>query len=122
QVLYNYTIQPPFVQTSTIYYSTMSQLLSSSSVSFPNSVQALDGQGKIPTTMNYSLSIQHSVWGGTVVDLGYVGAVSRHLLWARNLNAIPVGTTFKASSNDPTNNRPLPQSFLSAYQGYNNIT
>jgi len=56
-----------------------------------------------------------------VIDVGYVGAVSRHLLWARNLNAIPFGTTFKASSIDPTNNRPLPQSFLSPYQGYNNI-
>jgi len=120
-VLYNYTVYPPFVQTSNIYYGNMSTLLQSGGIAFPGNVQGLDLQGKVPTTMNFSLSVQRSIWGGTVVDAGYVGSLARHLLWARNINAIPFNTNFKPQANDATTNRPLPPAFLRTYLGYNNI-
>src|SRR5438552_4300113 len=122
QVLYNYTMQPPFVQTSTIYYGTMPQLLQSSGVIFPGNVQGLDLEGKIPTVMNFSFSVQRSLWRDTVLDVAYVGSMGRHLLWARNLNAIPFGTNFKAANIDPTTNKPYSPAFLRDYVGYNNIT
>ena len=48
--------------------------------------------------------------------------LGRHLLQARNLNAIPFGTTFQPSSIDPTTNRAYATAFLYPYQGYTTIT
>jgi hypothetical protein len=121
-VLYDYTVQPPFVQSSTMYNGTIAQLLQSAGVIFPASVLGLDRQGKIPTVMNYSVSVQRNVGAATVVDVGYVGSLGRHLLWARNLNAIPFGTNFRSQSIDPTTNRPYAPAFLRTYTGYNDVT
>ena len=59
---------------------------------------------------------------GTVVDVGYVGSLGRHLYWRRNLNAIPFGANFLPQNADPAAaNTPLPQAFLRPYLGYTNI-
>ncbi|MBI3680172.1 MAG: TonB-dependent receptor [Acidobacteria bacterium] len=120
-VLYSYTIQTPFVQSPTVFFSTMPTLLSSTGYLFPTNVLGLDLQGKVPTVMNYSLSIQQDVGFSTVVDIGYVGSLGRHLLWARNLNAIPFGANFDPRNLDPTTGRPLPPAFLRTYAGYNTV-
>ncbi|MEX2261159.1 MAG: carboxypeptidase-like regulatory domain-containing protein [Bryobacteraceae bacterium] len=119
-VLYPFSIQPPLVATPQIFFGTLSTLLASTGVLFPSNVLGLDRQAKIPTVMNYSLSIQQDVGFGTVLDIGYVGSLGRHLLWQRNLNAIPFGANFDPANLDPTTNRPLPPAFLRQFTGYNN--
>jgi hypothetical protein len=49
-----------------------------------------------------SLSIQRDIGFNTVVDIAYVGTLSRHLFLARELNATPFGYLFTAAAQDPT--------------------
>ena len=72
--------------------------------------------------MNYSFSIQQNVGFNTVVDLAYVGSLSRHLLWRRNINPVPLGANFQAKNADPTApGTTLSPAFLRPITGYNNI-
>jgi hypothetical protein len=58
--------------------------------------------GKIPTVYSFSLNLQQAIGFGTVLDVAYVGTLSRHLLQERNLNAIQYGTIFKKEAQDPS--------------------
>lgn len=113
--------QAPQVQNPVVYYGQIATLLSSSGFLFPTAANTVDPAGHVPSVINYSFTIQHNIGYGTVVDVGYAGSVARHLLWARNLNAIPYGSNFRPENNDPTTNRPLPAAFLRPVAGYNNI-
>jgi hypothetical protein len=56
--------------------------------------------------------------------VGYAGSLGRHLLWSRNINAIPLGSTFlnvNAQNRNPQSTSALPNNFLKPYQGYGNI-
>ncbi|MEK7407844.1 MAG: carboxypeptidase regulatory-like domain-containing protein [Acidobacteriota bacterium] len=117
-----HTSQPPVVQNPVIRYGSMSTLLSSSGLLFPQNVLGLDREGKVPTTMNMSVTVQQDVGFGTVIDVGYVGSLSRHQMWQRNLTAIPFGVNFDPANADPTNPRvPLQPAFLRSRVGYENI-
>jgi hypothetical protein len=61
---------------------------------------ALDGH--VPTIYSMSLSVQRDIGFNTVVDVAYVGTLSRHLFLARELNAIPFGYLFTKAAQDPT--------------------
>jgi hypothetical protein len=112
---------PPLVDNPTLYYGDISTFLSSAGVLFPSSVTGLDRIGKVPTVMNYSFSVQQNVGFGTVVDVGYVGSLGRHLLWARNLNSIPLGANFKSENIDPTTGSAYSAAFLRPLTGYGDI-
>jgi hypothetical protein len=97
-------------------------LLSTSGLIFPGDVIGLDRAGHVPTVMNYSFGVQQRVWFGTVLDASYVGSLGRHLMWQRNLNAVPFGSTFNPANADPTNPRvALSTGFLRPTLGYGNI-
>jgi hypothetical protein len=118
-LLYPYAEQLPMVESPVIRFGTLSTLLSSSGFLYPTDVLGLETGGKVPTIMNYSLSVQRNVGFGTVVDVGYVGSLGRHLLWSRNLNTVPFGANFV--NIDPTTNRAMASAFLRPYLGYNDI-
>ena len=120
-VFFPFTGQSPIVENPVIFYGTLNTLLGSSGVLFPGNVLGLDRQGKIPSVMNFSLSVQQAVGFGTVVDVAYVGSLGRRLLWQRNLNAIPFGANFRPENIDPSTGRPYPSSFLRRYMGYNDV-
>jgi len=120
-LLYPYAEQAPMVQNPVIYFGTMATLLNSSGFLFPTNILGVDRIGKVPTVMNYSFSVQQNVGFGTVVEAAYVGSLGRHLLWSKNLNAIPFGTNFNPANIDKTTNRPLAPAFLRTYPGYNNV-
>ncbi|MBI1895837.1 MAG: carboxypeptidase regulatory-like domain-containing protein [Acidobacteria bacterium] len=120
-VLTDFSIQPPLVDRPSVFFGRMNGLLSSAGVLFPANVLGLDRHPPIPRVMNFSLTVERDIGFQTVVDAGYVGSLGRHLLWQRNLNAIPFGTNFMPSAIDPTTNRPLPPNFLRPYPGYGNI-
>ncbi len=72
--------------------------------------------------MNFSLSIQRNIGFGTLLDVGYTGALGRHLWWRRNLNPVPLGANFLPSSADPTQpGRPLLAAFLRPMLGYADV-
>jgi hypothetical protein len=114
--------QPPFVANPILYYGTLATLRSSSGVVFPQAVNGLDRDSKIPSVMNFSLSVQQSIGFATVVDVAYVGSLGRNLMWLRSANVIPFGANFDPRNADPSNPAtPLSSTFLRPVQGYNDI-
>lgn len=113
---------PPISETPSILNGRMSDIASSSGVYFPSSVAGFDPDNKTPVTYNYTLNLQRNIGFGTVVDIGYVGSVSRHLQQYRNINAIPYGSRFSAENANPIiAGTALPDNYLRPYSGYGNI-
>jgi len=82
-----------------------------------------------PKTYQWNLGIQHKLWYNLIFDLAYVGSENKDLLRQAQINALPIGTTFQASAQDPTrvgtSSTPgataLPNDLLRPYQGYGGI-
>lgn len=114
--------QPPLFLTPQVFYSTISSLQSAPSFIFPQNVSGDNYNDKTPVSYNFNLGIEREIGSSTIVDVGYVGAVDRHLRVSQNLNAIPFGTDFLASSQDPTNGKVLTQNLLEPIPGYGSIS
>ncbi len=113
---------PPYLREPIMYFGDLRTLLDMASLDFPTAVTGFDANRKLQTTLNYSLGIQQYIAWRTILDVAYVGTLGRHLMQGRNINAVPFGTNFLPSSQDPTNpGRPLPASFLRRFLGYNDI-
>ncbi len=104
-----------------VYFGTLPTLLSSAGQRLPQTILGIDGTGVAPKVINYSISVQQALGFATMLDVGYVGSLGRNLMWQRNLNAIPFGSTFNPANADPTNGRPLANAFLRPYTGYEDI-
>jgi len=95
---------PALVKTATVGSGNISDLPTLQS-SFGNGV--LGGvlgaarDGKVPTVYSFSLGVQHEIDRSTTLDLAYVGTMSRHLVTSRDINAIPYGTAFSRTVQDP---------------------
>ncbi len=114
--------QTPLVDNPTVYYGDVATMLESKGYTFPQDVLGVDRAGHVPTVMNFSLSTQQSIGFDTILDVGYVGSLGRHLMWRRNLNSIPFGANFLSQNSDPASpSSALPSAFLRRYVGYNNI-
>ncbi len=114
--------QPPNVITPILQYGQLAQLGSYEGRFFPNDVLGRDPKGNTPTVMNFSLSVQRNIGFGTLVDVGYTGALGRHLWWRRNLNPVPLGAQFQPANADPTQpGRPLLPAFLRPFLGYADV-
>ncbi|MBO0722273.1 MAG: hypothetical protein J2P41_15715, partial [Blastocatellia bacterium] len=68
----------------------------------PSNVVGYARDGFLPTIYSMSLSIQREIGFNTIVDVAYVGTLSRHLFLARELNATPFGFLFTKAAQDPT--------------------
>jgi len=117
---------PPAVGTPIVYYGSMDTLLGAASARRPSNVFSLERDAKTPTSYNWSVGVQREIGWGTVIDLTYVGNVTRHLELATNINVVPDGAKFvdvnpqNANPQNPAN--PKPDTFLRPYLGYENIT
>jgi hypothetical protein len=118
----NLALNPPIQFTPIIYYNSLSTFQSAGSSLFPSSVTGLAYSGEGPTYYNFSFGAQRNVGFGTVLDVAYVGTLGRHLWMNQNLNTLPYGARFLASSLDTTTNRPLADTFLAPYPGYSGVT
>ena len=117
-----FTVQPPLVNVPVIQFGTLPTLLSSAGLLSPQNVLGLDPEGHVPTVVNFSLSVQRKLPSDVIVDVAYAGSLGSHLMWQRNINAVPFGANFDPANADPSNpNVPLPSAFLRPYLGYNNI-
>lgn len=113
---------PPIAQHPTLYYGQLSNLTSSSGLSFPNTVTAVAPHGHLARVVNYNFGVQQYVGFKTVLSVAYVGSQSRHLQEYVNLNAIPMGADFVPANQDPAHpGKPLPTVFLHPITGYNAI-
>jgi hypothetical protein len=130
---------PPEAFSVTTNYGYAQQLNPATAVLSPPSAVEVDPTGKIPTTYSYQFSVQKRLPWNAILDVAYVGSMSRHQQDNRNLNWSAFGTTFTAAATDPTagtgctgcspalgTGRPLgsnalPQNFMARIQGYGNI-
>jgi hypothetical protein len=121
---------PPTIYNPTVYYGTLENLASTgnSGILAPSAtVTSLIGRQTPPTTYNFSFGLQHQFFRNWMVDASYVGSVSNHQLWSRNIN--PVAWRANHLDVNPqnidrtitTSQRPLPANFLRPYAGYGNI-
>jgi hypothetical protein len=91
---------------------------------------------KLPTVYQWNLGMQMRLPAQFTLDVAYVGSESRNLLQQRQINALPYGTTYLASSQDATRgagctgcsglsatpgSNALPTDLLRPYQGYSAI-
>lgn len=121
---------PPTIFTPTVYFGTLEGLAQTggSGILAPSgTVYSMLGRQMPPTTYNWSFGVQHQISRTLMVDLSYVGSVSNHQLWQRNINPVP----FRAKHLDvnpqnrdlsfPTSQTALADNFVRPYQGYGNI-
>lgn len=112
---------PPTTFTPVLYYGNLDTYAQTAGAIGPSSPGIIFGPTKLPNTMNFSLGVQQQI-RGTVLDVSYVGALSRHLQVTSNLNAIPMYSRFDPRNQDPTQpGRALPDNFFRPYAGYGNL-
>jgi len=112
----------PIVQTPVVQFGTISSFRSAQGFISPPAVIAWERNMKAEDVMNMSFTIQRNIGFGTVVDVGYVGSLGRHLAWQLGLDNAPLGAQFNPANADPTNpSVPLPNAFLVPITGYSSI-
>ena len=116
---------PPGLVTPKIYYGNLSTIGSASGTLFPLNVAGLSPEGKLPTVYNYNLSIQRELPGNFLLDVGYVGSLTRHGLARYPFNEAAFGSAWLPQNQDPTKaagnltgDNALPVDFLRPYTGY----
>jgi len=118
----SYQSNPPLSYTPTTYYGTLATFVSSAGTLFPSNVLGLT-ETKLASSYSFSLGGQRDVGKSIVLDVALVGNLGRHLMMSENLNQLPYGERFLASSQDPTvPGKPLPDAFLRPYPGLGTIT
>lgn len=118
----NMSGNPPLTYKPTLFYGNLDSMSQAAGVVGPTSIQFLNGNAKLSNTMNFSLGLQRNIGFNTVLDASYVGSLSRHLMWRRNLNAIPMFAHFQSANEDPTSpGKPLPDDFLRPYTGFGDL-
>lgn len=65
-------------------------------------VRGADREGYIPNVQSFSFQLQQDIGYSTVISVGYVGTLSRHLPEDININAIPYGKLFTKAAQDPS--------------------
>ena len=124
---------PPTIFTPTQYYGTFADIVSTvnAGVLAPNgSVTSLSTKGHQQRIYNFSLTISQQIGRAEVVEVGYTGSLGRHLLWERNLNPVPLGSTtaiagalLHPQNHDPTGSATatLPVNFMRPMQGLGDV-
>ncbi len=113
---------PPTVYTPSIYggnISNISPALANGAALTPSGgILSADRAGQIPTTYGYNLSIQQALAHQLVLDIGYVGNASRHLMYDQELEQLPLGYTTSTNILSTVNN--VTNAIL-PYKGYSSI-
>ncbi len=114
--------QPPVAYSPTLYFSSIDTFLQAQGTVGPAGVNAPQvGSNPLPRVMNYSFAVQRDIGFGTVIDAAYVGSAARHLLYARNINAIPMYARFDPNNIDATTGSAMQDNFLRPYLGMGDI-
>ncbi|MBO0862720.1 MAG: carboxypeptidase regulatory-like domain-containing protein [Chloracidobacterium sp.] len=96
--------RPPVLYTPTFQFGNLNTVganASSGQVALgTSSVFGVDPKGYIPNVQSFSLQVQQDLGFDTVISVGYVGTLSRHLPEDLNLNAIPYGALFQKQTQD----------------------
>lgn len=93
---------PPTTRTPQLYYGNLTSIQSLEQAMFPQNLSgSWTPEGYVPTTYNYNLTIQHKLPKSIVVDAGYVGSISRHLVQVAAYNEPGFGCAWRPENQDP---------------------
>jgi len=122
---------PPQVLTASVFNSNITSLTGNIAGSvFPGGTNGLDLTTGRPVTYSYDFGIQRDLGRSLLVDIKYVGSLSRHLGGIMELNTLPVGARGTpnvngvvptAASLDATTGKALIDNLLRPYPGYAGI-
>lgn len=107
---------PPTVVEATLNFGRAADINPASALIGPPGLTMADPTGVVPRVYNFSAGIQREVFGGTILDISYVGSMGRNLQNNRNINAVPYGILF-----DPNFANVPNADFVRPYRGYGNI-
>lgn len=113
---------PPLVYNPRIYggrTDAISPALVAQGTRFPVNVRGHDPEGQIPTIYSWSLSVQRELPGNTSIDLAYVGNAGRHLMYQRDINQLPLGSTIFTPILTNANGV---NDAIRPYRGYSSVT
>jgi hypothetical protein len=122
-IAFDQLANPPAVLQPQLIFGRLQELtLGQTGLLAPSNVVGYAREGFLPTIYSMSLGVQHDLGYNTVVDISYVGTLSRHLFLARELNAIPFGFLFTKAAQDPSlfPGNVVPDSDPSIPQAYRN--
>ena len=121
--VYSATVgQPPISYNPTISFGNLDTFLQATGVVGPPTVTVVEsGEQSLPKTMNFSFGVQRELGFRSVLDVSYVGSLSRHLIEQTNINSIPMYARFNAANIDSTTKSPLPDNYLRPYVGMGTI-
>ncbi len=105
---------PPFVRQATLYTANVENPSGGSQRPVPASLTSFASDVEIPSTQNYSFSIQHKLQTDTLIDIAYVGSSGWNLYRGLNLNQLQAGTLQR--------NPGINTNALRPYLGYADIT
>ncbi len=121
----NYVTNPPTLVQSQILYGNLATIQSASTVNVPATVTGMSPDGHVPTVYNYSAGIQRELPFATLLDVSYVGSISRHLPEQDPFNYVPFGSAWLPQNQDLTlgtpqynGNTTLPTQLYRPYAGY----
>jgi hypothetical protein len=117
---------PPVLNTYTINYTTLPELLANPLTATPTAVRLID-EFTPPVVYNWSFGVQREIGFQLVADVAYVGNAARNQLINKPINGRPYGYVYQSSSLDSTNAsgglpQPLPDDLLRPYRGFGAIT
>lgn len=128
-VVYGGTSSPPIVRNPTLYFGNIDTISTAYATYSPGGGNGWVGTGKLPTTVNYNFSIQHELPFAIMAEAGFVGGISRHLMYQLPTNEPGFGAAWLpwtqnyASTSAPLYNgtTTLPTNFWRPYYGVGGI-
>jgi hypothetical protein len=89
---------PPFQPMASVANGIADNPGGAAAVAFPQFFMTIDPVLKLPKAYNWNVSFQTRVAYETTIEVGYVGAAGNHLSRERDLNQLPLGTTYQAAN------------------------
>ena len=113
----------PLQRTFSIDFGNIADLvnLTGTAITRPGALNAVESRSHTPTSYNFSLGLQQDIGFQTVMEVSYVGSLSRHLGERININAIPDGARLPGANINPVTGTRYGDEFLRPYSGYGDI-
>ena len=120
-VIFSQVNLPPFVPSVSVENGNLADPLAGrvSTEAVLGTVNAIDPHLRVPTQLNFSISVQRELAGGQFAEIAYVGNRGRNLLWFPEINA-PSFADLNANMALPSAQR-ANTNFLRPYKGYSSI-
>jgi hypothetical protein len=101
-VVYGGIGSPPVLRSPTLYFGNIDNVSSGYATWSPGGGNGWVGTGKLPTTVNYNFSIQHELPYAIMIEAGYVGGITRHLMYQLPTNEPGFGAAWLPWAQNPT--------------------